>query len=379
MRIVLVGTAHPMRGGMAHYLGLLYESLRKRGHEVRILSFKRQYPSLFFPGTTQMDSSQVTDPVPCEPLLDSICPISWIRTAQKIRGYAPDLVIFNYWMPFFLPCYSSVALLTRFLTGARILFICHNIIPHERRVGDRFLTAVGFRLVDAFLVHSKSVQHDLLAVRPKAPHKLVPLPIFDLFRDHMVRSDARVKLGIGQKEIVILFFGHVRRYKGLHVAIRAMAKLSEHMNARLLIAGEFYEKVDEYADEISDLGLEGRVTVVNKYVPNEDVGMYFAAADVVSLPYLTTTQSGILPIAYHFNKPVIISDVGGLPEAVEEGKTGFVIPANDPEALAVAIQRFAAAKDHTDFAAHIAAYKKRFSWDHLVTALECLAEEGASP
>ena len=358
-----------MRGGMAHYLASLYKILRIRGHHVDIISFKRQYPRMFFPGTTQMDPSVETENIPAEPIIDSIGPLSWIRAVRALRKRKPDLIVFIYWMPFFLLSYGAVAFLNRIFVRSRILFICHNIIPHEAKLGDSILSHLGLSLPDAFLFHSKAVAGDLDRFRKGARKRIVPLPIFDVFP--MVPEDL-IRNGQGSAPGVrrILFFGHVREYKGLHVLLDAMKLIPEEERPHLTTAGEFYDPETEYTDHIGKLGIEDHVEINNRYIPNEEVGRFFQATDLVVLPYISATQSGILQMAYHFNKPVIITDVGGLPDFVERGGTGYVVPPDDPSALADAIIRFYADRDRVDFTDNVRTYKKRFSWVTVAEAIE---------
>ena len=373
MRITLIGTAYPMRGGMAHYLALLYTRLKGRGHQVDIISFKRQYPRIFFPGTTQLDSSTITDPVPADPIIDSIGLVSWVRAVRALRKGNPDLIVFIYWMPFFLISYGAIAFLSRIFVKARILFICHNIIPHETKPGDGVLSRVGLSLPDAFLFHSKAVSEDLDRFRKNVPKRTVPLPVFDVFPE-VPENQLQNGIQTAPSSRRVLFFGHVREYKGLHLLLEAMKLLPEEERPYLITAGEFYEPEAGYREKIKDLGLRDWVELNNRYIPNEEVGRFFQTTDLVVLPYVTATQSGILQMAYHFNKPVIITDVGGLPDFVEHGGTGYVIPPNDPAAIAHAMLRFYAERDTVDFAGNIRTYKKHFSWNTVAEAVEELGQ-----
>jgi glycosyltransferase involved in cell wall biosynthesis len=372
MRIVIVGTSYPMRGGIAHYVALLYRKLVERGHTVKIISFTRQYPSLFFPGKTQQDHSKEVDSVPNEPVLDSINPISWLKTFKRIRDFGAEAVVFKYWMPFFAPSYACVALLGKVFGGSRTLFVCDNIVPHEHRPGDTLLTRIVLSIIDAFIVQSDVVLSDLLTFKPRAQYALVPHPVYETFKADLTRDEARRRLGLGREDKVALFFGYVRRYKGLSVLFDAFGLLAERKDTKLLVVGEFYEPEKPYTDQIARLGIQEQVMVVNEYVPNEDVGIYFVAADVVVLPYITATQSGILQIAYNFDRPVVVADVGGLAESVDEGRTGYVVAPGDPHVWASALERFFQESKETDFSANVASYKQRFSWDQLAEAIESL-------
>ena len=372
MRIVLVGTSYPMRGGIAHYVALLYRKLVERGHEVKVLSFTRQYPTLFFPGKTQQDHSKEIDSVPSEPVLDSINPISWLKTYRRIRDFGADVVVFKYWMPFFAPSYACVAFLAKIFGGSRTLFICDNIVPHEHRPGDTLLTRVVLSIVDTFIVQSDVVLADLLRFKPEARYELVAHPVYESFKSDLSREEARARLGFTVEDKVALFFGYVRRYKGLNILLDAVGLLAEKEAVKLLVVGEFYESEKPYTEQVERLGIRQHVRVVNEYVPNEDVGMYFVSADVVVLPYITATQSGILQIAYNFDRPVIVANVGGLAESVDEGRTGYVIPPGDSKALATALGRLFRDREQVDFVGNVAAYKQRFSWDGMAEAIERL-------
>jgi glycosyltransferase involved in cell wall biosynthesis len=370
MKIIIIGTAYPMRGGIAHYVALLYKVLIKRGNDVKIISFKRQYPSIFFPGKTQQDLSKEIEPIPSEPLLDSIGPLSWIRTFLAIYKEKADLVIFKYWMPFFAPCYAAISFLTRLFTRTKILYLCDNIIPHERRIEDRLLTRIGLWNVHYFIVQSKVVKNDLLYFRPNAIYKEVPHPVYEIFSNPYTRQHARKHFNFASKDKVILFFGYVRKYKGLHYLIDAMPLVLKKTTVKLLIAGEFYDDEHQYQEQIKQLGIEDSVFVFGDYIPNEEVGLYYNASDVVVLPYVSATQSGIIQIAYNYDKPVITTNVGGLPEVIEEGKTGFIVPSEDAEALAESIIKFFKIKNKEKFTRNIREYKKQFSWDRMASEIE---------
>jgi glycosyltransferase involved in cell wall biosynthesis len=370
MKIVLVGTAYPMRGGIAHYVALLYQKLKQQGHEVQIVSFKRQYPAFLFPGKTQQDTSQEVIELPSIPLIDSINPFSWIKTFRYIKKLKPDLVVYKYWMPFFAPCYGTIVLLTRLFTRSKSVYIGDNIVPHEQiPVMDYLLTKWALWKVDFFIVQSETVQKDLLKFKSAANYKLVPHPVFEIFQENYTMESARARLKIGLDEKVVLFFGYIRAYKGLNCLIDALPAVLKQQPVKLIIAGEFYDNEEKYRQQIKDLELESHIILKADYIPNEDVGLYYAAADVVALPYISATQSGIIQIAYNYNKPVITTNVGGLPEVIEEGRTGFVVPAQDTQALADSIIHFFKVKGEINFTENIQKYKQRFSWENLARAI----------
>jgi glycosyltransferase involved in cell wall biosynthesis len=375
MKIVIVGTAYPLRGGIAHYNAILYRHLSAR-HSVDIVTFTRQYPSIFFPGKTQDEKGGHESAVPTEPLIDSINPWTWYTAAKAISQKKPDLLIFKYWMPFFAPCFGTIARLVKRWTGAKVLFICDNVIPHERRIGDTALTRYAFAAVDSFVVQSAAVEKELQAFHPQARYELVPHPVYEIFGSLMPKEQARRELGI-RDERVILFFGYVRRYKGLHILLDAMPAILESVNVKLLVVGEFYDDEQKYRQQIAEKNLGERVFVHSDYVPNEEVSRYFSAADVVVLPYVSATQSGIVQIAYQFDKPVIATDVGGLAEVVLNERTGFIVKPEAPEEVANAVIRFYKEGREPEFVHNVSVEKKKYSWENLVQAIERLtgAEE----
>jgi len=366
MRIVLVGTAFPLRGGIAHYMALLYRHLAKR-HDVQIVTFTRQYPKLLFPGKSQEERGG--DAVPSEQLIDSINPLTWYSAAKAIARKKPDLLIFKYWLPFFGPCFGTISMLVRRWTGAKVLFICDNIVPHEKRPGDRPFTRFAFRFVDFFIVQSKGVENDLRLFQPNARYKLVPHPVYELFGTGISKAEARRKLGLTD-ERVILFFGYIRRYKGLHTLLDAMPKILGRLKVKLLVVGEFYDDEQKYREQITANGLQGAVQVISDYVPNDQVGSYFCACDVVVLPYVSATQSGIVQIAYQFDKPVIATNVGGLTEVVIDGKTGFIVAPEQPAEVARAVLRFYEENREDEFVREVREEKKKYSWENVVSAIE---------
>ena len=368
MKIVLVGTAFPLRGGIAHYMALLYKHLSQK-HDVEIATFSRQYPKLLFPGKTQEEHGGAGSTVPSEQLIDSINPLTWYTAARAIAAKQPDLLIFKYWLPFFGPCFGTISRLVKRRTGAKVLFICDNIVPHEKRFGDAAFTRYAFRYVDFFIVQSGAVERDLRAFHPHARYKLVPHPVYEIFGEAVTKPEARARLGL-KDEKLILFFGYVRRYKGLHVLLDAMPRILQKVKLKLLVVGEFYDDEGKYRKQITDAGLQNDVIVYSNYVPNEEVGVYFSASDVVVLPYLSATQSGIVQIAYQFDKPVIATDVGGLAEVVLNERTGFIVQPNKPEEIAEAVVRFYREHREEECVTNVREEKKKYSWEEMVKAIE---------
>lgn len=369
VRIVLVSTAYPLRGGPAQYIALLAKTLERRGHTVFILSFRRQYPRLLFPGKTQQDEGEDLHPIATHPLLSTMNPISWLRAFFWLKTKRPHLVVFNYWMPFFLPCYAALAFLVKTGLRVRSLLITHNVVPHENRPGDRLITRIGFQPLSYFIVMSGAVREDLLRIKSDADHLIVPHPVYDYFPPPVSRIEAREKLGLKDSNI-ILFFGYIRAYKGLSVLIHAVEEIRRDCRLKLIVCGEFYEGREETMNLIHRLHLEDHIEVIDRYIPNEEVGLYFCASDLVVLPYLSATQSGIVKVAYHYNRPVIVTRVGGLPEAVPEGRCGYVVPPADPRALADAMLKFFSEKRGAAFEQNVREEKKKYTWERMAEAIE---------
>ena len=380
MKFVLVGTAYPHRGGIAHFVHLLAQTLAARGHRVSILSFSRQYPSFLFPGTSQHDDGPPPDPpLDIHPLIDTINPLSWGRAARWAAGQQPDLTVFKYWMPFFAPGYDSIVRHLHHKRIGRTCFLLDNVIPHEPRPGDAWLTRRVMEKVDTFIAQSAVVREDLLKFRPDAAFREVPHPVYSSFPPGKPREEARRSLGVGTKRVV-LFFGFIRAYKGLLNLIRSMARVDADLDIGLLIGGEFYEDDRPYKSEVARLGIGPRVFWHDRYIPNDEVGDFFNAADVVVLPYQSATQSGIIQIAMNYGTPIITTNVGGLPEVVHDGRMGYVVPPEDPEALAAAITRFFRENRAADFGAAVTAERERYSWTPMAEALEAFARgEGGTP
>jgi glycosyltransferase involved in cell wall biosynthesis len=373
MKIALVGTAAPYRGGIAHWNMQLAEALAGH-HTVEIFNFRRQYPGFLFPGSSQFEDDAPSPAIPAPRLVDSMNPLNWISVGRRIRRSSPDLIIFRFWLPFFGPCFGTIARVAKRGSSARVLFVCDNVLPHERRPFDRALTRYAFRQADAFLVQSASVEKELLDFWPGARYRTAPHPVYSRFGDRTDRDAARGRLGLRGRRVV-LFFGYVRAYKGLDVLLEAIGLLDPALDVELVVAGEFYEDRNTYDERIRALPPGTRVTVHAEYTPTDRVRDYFSAADVVVLPYRSATQSGIAQIAYNFDVPVIASDVGGLAEVVKDGVTGSVVPPGDARALANSITAFFGSGVADRFRQNVRAEKSRYSWEHMVRTIEGLAEE----
>lgn len=372
MKFCIVGPAYPFRGGIAHHTTLLCKHLAER-HEVEGVSFKRLYPSFLFPGNSQLEPDAGRESHAVR-LIDSMNPLTWADAGRYIRDLAADCVVIQWWQPFFGPCLGSIA--SRAKQRSKVAFICHNVLPHEKLPFARALTLRALRHGDGFIVHSEQDMSDLRSLlpglSPDAVRKTIH-PQYELFPvTGMSREAARIRLGV--EGPMLLFFGLVRKYKGLMDLIDAMA-LIRNRDITCLAVGEFYDKKEPYERKIRELGLGERVRLVDRYVPNEEVEPYFAAADVVILPYRSATQSGIVQIAFRFGRPVISTSVGGLPESLDDGRTGILVPPNDPAALAGAIDRYFDGSMEARLAAGIAADEGRFSWERVIETIEALEDQ----
>jgi D-inositol-3-phosphate glycosyltransferase len=358
-RVVIVGPAYPYRGGQALVESHLFETLTSLGYDCYTVTFTLLYPSFLFPGTTQFDASgklhndhrdRITRAI------NSINPLTWWRAARVVRGLRPDVVVFVWWMPFFGPALGSIAWLVRRWTDARIVFLVENYVSHENRWFDHAATRWTLRLAHHFVSESDYVSERLAEAFPGTPVHRTTLPVYDCYDfGAFDRDSARKHLGIATRRVV-LFFGYIRPYKGLDNLIRAMPRvLQSQPDTTLLIVGESYEDPQKYRDAIDAAGLTGRTQFVCKYVPNEEVEPYFKAADVVCLPYNSASQSGIVMMAYGFRRPVVTTDVGGLPEFVHRGETGEIVPPGDIDSLADAVASVLERCDTVDFAQNVEA------------------------
>lgn len=368
MKYALIGPTYPYRGGISHYTTLLYQHLNAV-HETKLYSFKRQYPAFLFPGKTDKDPSAAPLQVPCEYVLDPLNPLTWLETFSRIKRERPDAVILQWWVPYWALAFASVAGLLRRFTPAKVVFICHNVLPHEGSVVDKFLTRLALGQGQYFILQSQKDLSNLKALLPNAQAVRTILPLYDAAQ-WQVMENGVAKKALGLAGPVMLFFGFVRKYKGLEYLIRAMPEVLRSSAVQLLIVGEFWEDREPYQRMITELGLQRSVQVVDHYVPNEEVGLYFSAADVVVLPYADATQSAVVSLAYAFDKPVITTSVGGLPEVVADGETGFVVPPRDHEALAAAIVKYFQGDCAARFSANVRARRSTLSWPGLVSLIE---------
>ena len=367
---------HPYRGGIAHFTEMTAAVLAERGHDVRPVNFSRQYPERLFPGETQLepggDAPAVVRDAPR--LLDSINPISWFQTGFHLRDVAPDAVVFQYWMPFFAPAYGVVARGLQRHYGIPSLAVVHNALPHERHLGDAWLARYFLRACEGFVVMSDAVRDNLRPLRrSKAAVEQIEHPVYERFGDPVPQEDARKTLDLPPEGPLALFFGFVREYKGLHVLLEGLPRILERVpDLHLVIAGEPYDDPDRYQRVIDRHELGDRVHWHDRYIPSEDVPRYFSAADLVVQPYVSATQSGVAQIAFHFEVPMIVTDVGGLAEVIPHEEAGFVVPPEDPEALADAVARYFVEDWSERLTEGIRQQKQRYAPDRLGEAIEVL-------
>ncbi len=376
MKIVILGPVYPYRGGIAQYTGLMAQNLGRR-HSVVNVSYSLQYPSFLY-RNEQKDPSNDTFKAPdTRYWLNTVNPFSWLATARRINKLAPDVVIVQWWHPFFAPAYWS---LLKLLNGRiRVLFCCHNVLPHEEFPCKKLLAKMVLRQGDGFFIHSDTDEADLRALVPAARYIRMPLLTFNAFRQKgLTRAEGRQALRLPMDAEVLLFFGFIRQYKGLKHLLRAMpAIVAARPKARLFVVGEFFEgNKAEYLELINSLQLPaGALTLVDGYLPDKEVEPYFTASDLLVLPYESATQSAVVQTAYDFGKPVVATAVGGLPEVVLDGVTGYLVPPKDEKALAEAVIRFFAEEKATAFAQGIREEAHKYSWDRMNEAVEKLYEE----
>lgn len=375
MKITLLGPAHPFRGGIAALNERLAKQLLEEGHEVNIVSFTVQYPKILFPGKTQFNNFNATFDFQISREINSVNPLNWLKVGNKIRRSKPDFVIVRFWLPFMGMSLGTVCRLIKKNKHTKIIALTDNLIPHEKRIGDNFLIQYFIKSVDATVAMSESVLRDTMLFDTKKPKKLTPHPIYDHYGEIESREKALEKIQLPANERYILFFGFIRDYKGLDLLLHAFAdEYFVQNNIKLIIAGEFYADETKYLNLIKELNLADRVILKTDYIPNSEVPHYFNAADIVVQPYKSATQSGVAQIAYHFNKPMLVTKVGGLSEIVPHMKVGYVVSTN-PVEIRNALTDFFSNRRMTTFEQNVKEEKKRFSWDKMTATFYELMNE----
>ncbi|OQX77234.1 MAG: glycosyl transferase family 1 [Bacteroidetes bacterium 4484_249] len=358
-KIVIIGSAYPLRGGLTAYNERLARAYMQNGDDVTIYTFSLQYPNFLFPGKTQYSSDPPPEDLNIKVKINSINPLNWIQTGKEIKKLKPDLVIIKFWIPFMAPCLGKIARIIKKNKHSKVVSIIDNIIPHEKRPGDRALAKYWVNSVDGFIAMSKSVLSDLNTFDKKKPKLFCPHPLYDNFGAAIDKTKAKELLKLNPKENYLLFFGFIRDYKGLDILLKTMAdeKIKE-LPVKLLVAGEFYR-------------LQDRVIMSNDFIPDGDVAKYFSACDIVVQPYKDATQSGVTQIAYHFNKPMITTDVGGLAEIVPDGKVGYVVNP-DVDELVTAISSFYTKNKEKEFIENVKSEKQKYTWENMINTIEKL-------
>lgn len=367
MNIAIIGPAHPLRGGLATYDQRLAKELIVQGHNAVIYSFSLQYPSFLFPGTTQYTDEPAPEGLTIRTVINSVNPFNWIQVGSRLKKEKYDLIIVRYWLPFMGPCLGTILRTAKKNKHTRVLCIADNIIPHEKRPGDVAFTKYFIKAVDSFVTMSEKVKTDLKNFSNK-PVSFLPHPLYDNFGNALSKQDACAQLNLPPNEKYILFFGFIRKYKGLDILLEAMNdERVRKENVKLIVAGEFYEDRKQYDDIIAAHQLNN-VLLFTDFIPDSKVRNYFSAADVVVQPYRNATQSGITQVAYHFEKPMIVTNVGGLPELVPDNKCGYVADP-DPSSIAAAIIKFYNNGDVNRFNENLKAEKAKYSWDNFTKNL----------
>lgn len=372
MKVIIIGSAHPLRGGLATFNQRLAKQFQDEGHECSIVSFSLQYPSFLFPGTTQYSSDPAPNDVTIHTLVNSVNPLNWLSVGRKLKKWKPDLVVVRYWLPFMGPALGTILRQVRKNKQTKIVCIADNIIPHEKRPGDVAFTKYFLKSVDAFVTMSEKVLNDLRKFTNK-PAQLVQHPLYDNFGERISKMEARNFLGLSVTDKIILFFGFIRQYKGLELLLKAMAKERiKKENIKLLIAGEFYEDAKPYLQLVEENHLQNQVILRTNFIPDSEVKYYLCSGDCVVQPYKNATQSGVTPLAYHFEKPMIVTNVGGLPSLVPHEKVGLVCEPN-PQSIADAILKFyELGEDY--FIPHLMRERQKYQWYALTSAILKLAD-----
>ena len=372
-KIIIIGPGHPLRGGLATFNQRLAKEFIQSGHECSICSFSLQYPRIFFPGKTQYSDDPAPEGILIRPLINSINPFNWLKTGNRLKNEKPDIIIVRYWMPFMGPALGTLLRRVRKNKHTKIICIADNIIPHEHRPGDKIFTRYFLKSCDAFITMSEKVMDDLRLFEKKKMGVVVQHPLYDNFGEAISKDEARKKLGLLSSEKIILFFGFIRKYKGLDILLEAMAdERIKNAGIKLIVAGEFYEDKNQYADLIDSLGIKGQLILKTDFIPDSEVRNYLCAADAVIQPYRNATQSGVTPLAYHFEKPMVVTNVGGLASLVPHEKVGLVT-GPDATSVADAILRFYQLGENY-FIPHLRSEKQKYSWSNLVNAITKLAE-----
>jgi glycosyltransferase involved in cell wall biosynthesis len=367
-KVIIIGSAWPLRaGGLATFNERLAKQFMEEGFDTSIYTFSLQYPSFLFPGSTQLSNEPAPTHLKIKACINSINPFNWFKIGNELRKIKPDYIVVRFWMPFFGPCLGTILKLVNRNKFTQIICIADNVIPHEKRMGDTLLTKYFFSSIHRFVTMSEKVNQDLKTFTQKPSINIVH-PIYDNFGDILSKEEARKHLALPINEKIILFFGFIRKYKGLDLLLEAMNNASiREANIKLLIAGEFYDNKEDYDLIIAKYNLANSLYVRTQFIDNSEVKYYLSAADFVIQPYKNATQSGVTPLAYHFEKPMLVTIVGGLANLVPHMKVGIVTEPNADSIAAGIMKLYELGETH--FLKHLCEEKKKFSWEHLTTAI----------
>jgi glycosyltransferase involved in cell wall biosynthesis len=374
MKIVIIGPAHPLRGGLASFNERLAREFQTQGNDVTIYTFSLQYPNFIFPGTTQYSTEPAPAGLPIKVAINSVNPFNWIKVGNELKTIKPDLIVVRYWLPFMGPALGTILRLAKKNRHTKIVCIADNVIPHEKRPGDKPFTSYFIKPIDAFITMSEKVMSDLRLFSQTKPAKLVSHPLYDNFGSIISKQEARTHLNINQQEFLFLFFGFIRKYKGLDLLLEAVKILKSQVEParfKLLIAGEFYEDRKSYDELIAQLNIRDQLLLKTDFIPDSEVKYYLCAADAVVQPYKNATQSGVTPLAYHFEVPMIVTNVGGLPSLVPHNKVGLVCEP-EPGAIANAMNHLLQTGS-AQFIPHLQEEKKKYKWSNITDAIQQLA------
>ena len=375
-KVIIIGPAHPLRGGgITTFNERMARQFQNEGHHTSIYSFSLQYPGFLFPGKSQFTNEPAPADLDIHTKINSVNPLNWLQVGNEIKNLKPDIVIVRYWIPLMGPCLGTILRIIKKNKHTRIICIADNIIPHEKRFGDKPFTRYFIKPVDAFITMSEKVLSDLRLFTTEKKALLVTHPLYDNFGEKIFKEAARKELKIKDEELIILFFGFIRKYKGLDILLDAMQIIKNvkvnNKHIKLLIAGEFYDDRKLYEEQIERLGIKNNLILHTDFIPDKEVRNYFCAADVVIQPYRNATQSGVIPVAYHYEVPMIVTNVGGLPKMVPHNKVGLVAKPTAASLAEKILEYFKKGEDY--FLPHLLEEKKKYSWTKMLKSILELA------
>ena len=368
LKIFIIGPAFPLRGGPAQFNENLCLELNKEGHDAQIISYKLQYPNFLFPGSSQFEKSGSAPlGIKIHTILNTINPFNWLMVARFIRKQKPDFILFRYWLPFFGPCLGTIGKLVK--SHTKVLALTDNIIPHEKRIGDHVFTKYFVKNCDGFIAMSKVVLNDLSIFTQNLNKAYSPHPMYENYGDAISIDLARKKLNLNPHDKIILFFGLIRHYKGLDILLEALAAPEiKNQGVKLLIAGEFYDDKNFYLQLIKKLKLQDHVIVHDKFIPNDEVRDYFCASNLVAQTYRNATNSGVTMVGYFYEKPMLVTNVGGLSEIVPNEVCGYVVE-NNCALISEKVVDFFTKDREKEFVKNVKIEKKKYEWIEFINSL----------